>query len=117
MVGAEAEVQEAAAAEGAGAVEATEGAEAAEAAEVWVEGVEAAEVRGEGERVELPPGWRDEGVFWSAPLEWYARWLRLTMTLTLTLTTDPNPNPDPNSNQVRTLAARDAAPAQAAKGG
>ena len=31
------------------------------------------------ERVELPPGWRDEGVFWSAPLEWYARWLRATL--------------------------------------
>ena len=93
---------------------------AAEAAEVAAEAAEAAAAAAEGavegewveerveERVELPPGWRDEGVFWSAPLEWYARWLRatlprlkqlsagrsepvvlllpLTLTLTLTLT-------------------------------
>ena len=37
----------------------------------------------EEERAELPPGWRDEGVFWSAPIEWYATWLRrLWPTLT-----------------------------------
>ena len=37
----------------------------------------------EEERAALPPGWRDEGVFWSAPIEWYAAWLRrLWPTLT-----------------------------------
>jgi hypothetical protein len=59
---------------------------------------EAAEAAVEGERVELPPGWRDEGVFWSAPLEWYACWLHLTLTLATDAHPNPNPNPTPNPN-------------------
>ncbi len=51
-------------------------AEAAEAASEAADNEEAAEA---AERVELPPGWRDEGVFWSAPLAWYASWLRATL--------------------------------------
>ena len=28
------------------------------------------------EAVDLPPEWRDDGVFWAAPVEWYCAWLR-----------------------------------------
>ena len=28
------------------------------------------------EAVDLPPEWRDDGIFWAAPVEWYCAWLR-----------------------------------------